>query len=108
LLPTFHEFYDFVSLDRDPLLEAIPQCVIDEIQAFMLGGMQNFQILLDRGFLLVASRELIVGHAEAFEDMPGCFGKADPDFRDGIFVQAFSSAKRGVKSCKSCVHALQR
>ncbi len=41
------------------------QYVIHNIQAFMLGGMQDFQILLDRGFFLVATHELIIGHAEA-------------------------------------------
>ncbi len=64
LLPTFYEFQDFASVDCDALLEAPTEHVIHDIQAFMLGGMQDFQILLDRRFFLVAGRQLIVGHAE--------------------------------------------
>ena len=65
MLPTFHEFQDFVDLDPDALRKAMSQDVIHNIQAFMLGGMQDFQILLDRGFFFVSRCELIVGHAEA-------------------------------------------
>lgn len=65
LLPALHEFQDFVGLDRDALLKARPEYVIHDVQTFVLGGMQDFQILLDRGFFLVSSRQLIVGHAEA-------------------------------------------
>lgn len=64
LLPALHEFQDFVGLDCDPLLEAPTEHVIHDVQTFVLGGMQDFQILLDRGFFLVAGRQLIVGHAE--------------------------------------------
>jgi hypothetical protein len=46
------------------LREAPPQHIIHEVQAFVLGGVQNFQILFDREFLVVSGRELIIDHAK--------------------------------------------
>jgi hypothetical protein len=64
LLPTFDEVEDFVRLDCNSLREAPSQHIIHNIQAFMLGGMQDFQVLLDRGFFFVSGDELVVRHAK--------------------------------------------
>ena len=41
------------------------QYVIYGVQALVLGGVQDFQILLDRRPFLVATRQLVIRHAEA-------------------------------------------
>lgn len=64
LLPTFHQAEYFVDCDRMAFREAPAEHIIDRVQAFVLGDMQNFQILFDRGFLVVAGHELIIGHAK--------------------------------------------
>lgn len=65
LLPTFHEVENFLRCDGVAFGEAPAEHIIDRVQAFVLGGMQNFQILFDRGFLVVSGHELIVRHAKA-------------------------------------------
>ena len=62
LLPAFDEDQDFLRLDLNAFGEAPSEHVIHQVQAFVLGGVQDFQILLDRRFLFVSSYELIVGH----------------------------------------------
>jgi hypothetical protein len=42
LLSAFDEFQDFFRLDRVALGEAPAQHIIDEVQALVLGGMQDF------------------------------------------------------------------
>ena len=62
LLPAFDEVQDFLRLNRNAFGETPPEHVIHQVQAFVLGGVQDFQILLDRGFLVMSGHELIVGH----------------------------------------------
>lgn len=54
-----------ISVDRLALGQKPAQCVIDEIQPFVLGGIQQLEILLHRRRLRRVLEQLIVGHAEA-------------------------------------------
>ena len=40
------------------------QCVVDQVKAFVFGGMQEFEILLDGGCFGRVTQELVVCHAE--------------------------------------------
>jgi hypothetical protein len=43
------------------------QHVVHDVESFVLGGMQDFQVLLDRGLLTGPRQQLVVGHPK-----PGC------------------------------------
>lgn len=64
LLLAFHQVENFLRCDGMAFREAPTEHIIDRVQAFVLGGMQNFQILFDRRFLVVSGHELIIGHAK--------------------------------------------
>jgi hypothetical protein len=60
-----HELQDIVGLDRFSRGQEPSQCVVNQIETFVLGGMQDLQILPDgRGFGR-ATEQLVVGHAES-------------------------------------------
>jgi hypothetical protein len=42
-----HELQDLVGFDRLPRGQAPSQCIVDQIETFVLGGVQDFQVLLD-------------------------------------------------------------
>jgi hypothetical protein len=48
LLLRGHELQDLVGLDRRTRAQAPLQCLIDHFETFVLGGVQEFQVLLDR------------------------------------------------------------
>ena len=54
-----------VGLDRLALSQEPSQCVIDEIKPFVLGGVQQLEILLDRGSFRRGLEQLVIGHAES-------------------------------------------
>ena len=65
LLLAGDDFQDVVGLDRLALRQEPSQCVIDEFKSFVLGRMQQLEILLDGGLFRRALKQLIIGHAEA-------------------------------------------
>ena len=65
LLLAGHEFQNVVDLDRLALGQKPAQCIIDEIQPFVLGGIQQLEILFDRRWLRRILEQLIVSHAES-------------------------------------------
>jgi hypothetical protein len=58
-------FQHLVDLDGLALGQTRPQCIIDEIQAFVLSRVQQLEILLHRGSFRRILEQLIIGHAEA-------------------------------------------
>jgi hypothetical protein len=60
-----NHFQDVVGLDRPALGQKPAQCIIDEIQPFVLGGIQQLEILLDCRRLRRVLKQLIIGHAES-------------------------------------------
>jgi hypothetical protein len=60
-----HDFQNVVDLDRLALGQKPAQCIIDEIQPFVLGGIQQLEILFDRRRLRRVLEQLIIGHAES-------------------------------------------
>jgi len=58
-------FQNVVGLDRLALRQEPPQCVVDEIKSFMLGRVQQLEILLDGGLFRRVLEQLIIGHAES-------------------------------------------
>jgi hypothetical protein len=50
--------------DRLAARQEPPQHVVDKIQPFMLGGVQQLEILLDRGSFRRALEQPVIGHAE--------------------------------------------
>lgn len=65
LLLAGENFQNVVGLDRLALRQKTSQRVIDEIKPFVLGRIQQLEILLDGGLLRRVPQQLIVGHAEA-------------------------------------------
>ena len=59
------DFQNIVGLDRLALGQKPAQCVIDEIKSFMLGRVQQLEILLHCGSFRRVLEQLIVGHAES-------------------------------------------
>jgi hypothetical protein len=53
------------GLDRFAGGEKPPQDIVNQLQPFVLGGVQQLQILLDRGGFRRVADKLIMGHAEA-------------------------------------------
>jgi hypothetical protein len=51
--------------DHLPLGQEPPQSVVDKIQPFVLGGIQQLEILFDGGSLRGVAEQLIIGHAES-------------------------------------------
>jgi hypothetical protein len=64
LLLAGNNFQNVVGLDRLALGQKPPQCVIDEIKSFMLGGIEQLEVLLDRGSFRRVLEQLVIGHAE--------------------------------------------
>lgn len=60
-----NDFQNVVGLDRLALSQEPPQCVIDEIKPFVLGGVQQPEILLHRGSFRRVLEQLVIGHAES-------------------------------------------
>jgi len=58
-------FQHLVDLDGLALRQTRPQCIIDEIQAFVLGRVQQLEILLDRRSFRRVLEQLIVSHTES-------------------------------------------
>jgi hypothetical protein len=54
-----------VGLDRFPFRQEPSQYVVDQIKAFMFGGMQEFEVLLDGGCFSRVAQQLVVCHAES-------------------------------------------
>ena len=77
-----NDFQNVVGLDRLALSQEPPQCVIDEIKPFVLGGVQQLEILLDRRSFRRGLEQLIIGHAESRRGVHvvhifGFFGKVN-------------------------------
>ena len=60
-----NDFQNVLGLDRLSLSQEPPQCVIDEVKPFVLGGVQQLEILLDCGSFRRVLEQLIIGHAES-------------------------------------------
>jgi hypothetical protein len=65
LLPDGNDFFNLVGGDRLALGQKPPQDIVDKIKPFMLGGVQQLEILLDRGSFRRVLEKLVVGHAES-------------------------------------------
>jgi len=59
-----NDFQNVVGLDCLAIGQEPSQCVIDEIKPFVLGGVQQLEILLDRGSFGRVLEQLVIGHAE--------------------------------------------
>jgi hypothetical protein len=64
LLFADNDFQNVGGVDRFPGGQEPPQCFVDEVKAFMLGGVQQLEILFDRGSFRRVLEQLIVGHSE--------------------------------------------
>ena len=64
LLLVGHDFQNLVGADRFASGQEPSQGIVDKIKPFVLGGIQQLEILLDRGSLRGVVKQLIVGHAE--------------------------------------------
>jgi len=60
-----NDFQNVVHLDRLALGQEPPECVVDEIKPFVLGGVQQLEILLDRGSFRRVLEQPVIGHAES-------------------------------------------
>ena len=60
-----NDFQNVVGPDRLALSQEPPECVVDEIKPFVLGGVQQLEILLDRRSFRRGLEQLIIGHAES-------------------------------------------
>jgi len=60
-----NDFQNVVGLDRLALGQEPSQCVIDEIKSFVLGGVQQFEVLLDRRSFRRVLEQLVIGHAKS-------------------------------------------
>jgi len=60
-----HELQEIVGLDRFSRGQEPSQCVVNQIETLVLGGMQNLQILFDGRCFGRAIQQLIVRHAES-------------------------------------------
>lgn len=58
-------FQHLVDLDRLALSQKPPQCVVDQIKPFVLGGVQQLEILLHRGSFRHVLEQPVIGHAES-------------------------------------------
>ncbi|MCS5618666.1 MAG: hypothetical protein NZ808_02310 [Myxococcota bacterium] len=56
---------DVFGCDRFAGGQEPPQCIIDKIKSFVLGGVQQLEILLDGGSFRRVLDQLIIGHAES-------------------------------------------
>ena len=59
-----YELEDLVGLDRGPRGQAPSQCLVDHFEAFVLGGVQELQVLLDGRSFRRAALQLVVSHAK--------------------------------------------
>ena len=60
-----HELQDLVGLDRLARGQTPSQDIVHQIETFVLGGMQNFQILFDGRCFRRVAQELVIRHAES-------------------------------------------
>lgn len=67
LLSVLDDRENFFRRDGFALRQEPSQDIIHEFQSFVLGGMQDLQVLLDRGRFTGPREQLVVGHAK-----PGC------------------------------------
>ena len=58
-------FQNINSIDCFSGAEKTSQCLVDEVQAFMLGGVQQLEVLLDGRGLSRVLEQLVVGHPES-------------------------------------------
>jgi hypothetical protein len=65
LLPFGNDFQDVVRADRLAFGQEPPQCGVDQFQAFVLGRVQQLEILFDGRRLRRPLEELVVGHPES-------------------------------------------
>jgi len=59
-----HELQNVVGVDRFPRGQEPSQGVVNQIETFVLGGMQDLQILPDGGGFGRTTQQLVVGHPE--------------------------------------------
>lgn len=60
-----NDFHNLVGGDRLARGHKPPQGSVDKIKPFVLGGVQQLEILLDRGSFRCVLEQLVVGHAES-------------------------------------------
>ena len=65
LLSALHHRQDFFRRDGLAGREEPAQHVVHHVEPFVLGGMQDLQVLLDRGLLTGPRQQLVVGHPKA-------------------------------------------
>jgi hypothetical protein len=65
LLLRFHDRQHVVGSNRFSFRQEPSQCVVDQVKAFVFGGMQEFEILLDGGCFGRVAQQLVVCHAES-------------------------------------------
>jgi len=68
LLSALDHGENFFRRDRFALRKEPSQNIIHEFQSFVLGGMQDLQVLLDRCCFTGPREQLVVGHPK-----PGCW-----------------------------------
>ena len=60
-----NDFQNVVRLDHLALGQVPPEWVVDEIKPFVLGGVQQLEILLDRGSFCRVLEQPVIGHAKS-------------------------------------------
>ena len=58
-------FQNINRMDCFPGAEKTSQCLVNKIQAFVLGRIQQLEVLLDGGGLGRILKQLVVGHSES-------------------------------------------
>jgi hypothetical protein len=58
------DLQNVVTADRSARGHEPSQCVVNQVETFLLGGMQDLQILPDGGGFGRAVQQLVVGHSE--------------------------------------------
>ncbi len=64
LLFAGNDFQNVIGFDRFAGGQEPPKCLVDKFKAFVLGGIQQLEVLLDRGGFRRVLEQLIVGYSE--------------------------------------------